>query len=220
IVFPREALWIQHAGRRRFVADPTLVTFYNRGQEYRRFPLANIDRCDWLAFPDAIVREAILDAGGTPGRDPFSFGFGPSYPNLYLRQRRLFARCRRSGATRLEIEDSALDVLRGALRRALGSTPRGQRRHPRDIDERIQQARALLANRFDEPLSLGQLADAVELSPFHLSRTFHRISGITLATYRTWLRLLHSLEPVAAGADLSAVAQDLGFSSHSHFTYA
>jgi AraC family transcriptional regulator len=221
IVFPREALWIQHAGSRRFVADPTRVTFYNRGQEYRRFPLSNTDRCDWLAFPDRIVRNVVADVDGSIGRDPFPFGFGPSHPHLYLRQRRLFARCHASSRpTPLDVEESALDILHGALRRAFGTASCQHRRYPRDVDERLQHVRALLATGLDEHFSLSQLADAVDLSPYHLSRTFHRISGITLATYRTWLRVLHSLEPVADGADLSAVAQDLGFSSHSHFTYA
>jgi AraC family transcriptional regulator len=221
IVFPREALWIQQAGRRRFVADPTLVTFYNRGQEYRRFPLSTTDRCDWIAFPDHVVRDVILDIGGAIAHEPFTFDSGPSHPALYLRQRRLFARCHSADApTRLDVEESALDILHGALRRACGAAARANRRYPRDADERVQHARALLANRLDEAVSLGELAEAVDLSPYHLSRTFHRVSGITLATYRTWLRVLHSLERVANGADLSAVAHDLGFSSHSHFTYA
>lgn len=37
-VFPRTSVWIQHEGAARFVADPTVVTYYNAGQRYRRFP--------------------------------------------------------------------------------------------------------------------------------------------------------------------------------------
>jgi AraC-like DNA-binding protein len=178
MVFPREALWIQHAGSRRFLADPTLITFYNRGQEYRRFALSRTDRCDWLAFSDDVLREVVLDAtGSTHDVRPFRFEHGPSHPQLYLRQRRLF--------------------------RSL-----------------VQHVRAVLADRFDDPPSLVELAALVGLSAPHLCRSFHEMTGMTLRAYRTRLRVLHSLDPVGDGVDLSRVAQDLGFSSHSHFTHA
>ena len=65
-----------------------------------------------------------------------------------------------------------------------------------------------------------ELAATVGLSAPHLSRSFHTLTGMTLRAYRTRLRVLQSLEPVADGVDLSRVAHDLGFSSHSHFTFA
>jgi hypothetical protein len=38
-VFPRSGVWIRHDGGRPFVADPTVVTFSNPGQHYRRGPI-------------------------------------------------------------------------------------------------------------------------------------------------------------------------------------
>lgn len=61
VVFPRSGVWICHAGSRAFVADPHVVTIYNRGQEYTRGSLsAEGDRCDWFAVaPDvALEKEA------------------------------------------------------------------------------------------------------------------------------------------------------------------
>src|SRR4051794_30321177 len=56
-VFPRQAVWIEHEGRDPFVADANTVTYYNKGQRYRRRPLsATGDHCEWFAVaPDAIA---------------------------------------------------------------------------------------------------------------------------------------------------------------------
>jgi AraC family transcriptional regulator len=60
----------------------------------------------------------------------------------------------------------------------------------------------------------------VRVSVFHLCRTFRAVTGQTIHAYRTQLRLRAALERVEYASDLSAVALDLGFSSHSHFTAA
>ena len=64
-VFPRTAVTIQHDNARAFVADPTIVTLYNRGQHYeRRAVSADGDRCDWFAVSPDLLRGALAD------RDP------------------------------------------------------------------------------------------------------------------------------------------------------
>ena len=56
-------------------------------------------------------------------------------------------------------------------------------------------------------------------SPFHLARVFQQRTGLPVHRYLTKLRLRAALERLADGAnDLTALALDLGFSSHSHFT--
>ena len=56
---------------------------------------------------------------------------------------------------------------------------------------------------------------------YHLARVFKERTGLTLHAYRDQLRLRASLDPVAEGrADLTELALDLGYSSHSHFTDA
>jgi len=222
LVFPREALWIEHAGGPRFVADPTVITFYNKGQEYRRFRISRVDRCDWFAFADDVLRDVVTDVTASASdQHPFRLAYGPSHPDLYRRQRREFMRLEAKAVTSvLEVEEAAIDIARAALRRAYGSNTRVRGRTFRDLDERVQHVRSLLAHRLDDAPSLVELAAAVDLSAYHLCRSFRKLTGATLREYRTCLRILHSLEAVADGADLTTVAQDLGFSSHSHFTYA
>jgi AraC-like DNA-binding protein len=69
-------------------------------------------------------------------------------------------------------------------------------------------------------MSLGSIAQAIGCTPFALSRVFHDVTGMTLHRYRAALRLRASLELVEAGQPLTAIALELGYSSHSHFTEA
>jgi AraC-like DNA-binding protein len=87
--------------------------------------------------------------------------------------------------------------------------------------ELVEDTKALLLRRFDESLSLGDIARALAVSPFHLARLFRRHTGISLHGYRTRVRLLQALERIgdALGA-LTDLALELGFSSQSHFTDA
>jgi AraC-like DNA-binding protein len=81
-------------------------------------------------------------------------------------------------------------------------------------------AQAFLAREFARPLSLGDIADAVGASAFHLCRVFRAVTGVTLHQHREQLRLSAALERVEDGDDLTVVALDLGYSSHSHFSAA
>src|SRR5262249_18771934 len=68
---------------------------------------------------------------------------------------------------------------------------------------------------------LDDVARAVHTSPFHLARLFGERTGLPVHRYLTQLRLRAALDRLAGGAsDLTALALDLGFSSHSHFADA
>jgi AraC-like DNA-binding protein len=56
------------------------------------------------------------------------------------------------------------------------------------------------------------------LSPFHLCRVFREMAGISLYDYVLHERLAQSLDTVLGGGDLTGIALDAGFASHSHFT--
>ncbi len=227
IVFPREVAWIQHEGRPRFVADTSMATIYNRGQVYRRWSIGERpDRSDWLAFPDTVVRDAVTRFDGADGDSPATplrHVCATVDADLYARQRRLFVALeQQSAGDALAVEECALGLLEAVLLSAYGEHPR-QRPNPRltrRTADAIEFARFAIARQPGSRHSLPSLARACNLSPFHLCREFRRITGQTITAYRLQLRLRHSLEQVAAGADLSTVALDLGFTSHSHFSAA
>jgi AraC-like DNA-binding protein len=223
VAFPRTSVRIRHEGGVPFVADPSIATLYNRGQVYRRDPVAaDGDRSEWFAVERAIAASiaAELDPAAAEAGRPFSAPFAPVGPALYLRQRRLVRRLRGGEPVEeLEVEEEVISIVGAVVGGARGaeSEPAPTAR-ARDLSER---ARELLATAFREPLSLTELAGRLETSPFHLCRSFRRATGTTLHAHRSQLRLRAALERLdEARADLTGLALDLGYSSHSHFTSA
>jgi AraC-like DNA-binding protein len=224
VVFPRTAVRLRYAGSREFVADPTISTIYNRGQEYTRSKLsAEGDRCDWFAVSPTVALEiaAGLDphAYDHPDR-PFAREWTAVDSALYLSQRTLFARLARGGFDTLEAEQSIIEIVAAVLRRAVATPwvsnrPRADEAH-RDL---AQRARATLLATVNDRVTLSMLSSRLGVSEFHLCRVFRQQAGMTLHVYRTELRLRKALEMLPnSHSDLSRIALDLGFSSHSHFT--
>src|SRR5262249_50388272 len=101
--------------------------------------------------------------------------------------------------------------------------PRKRRRHDTDADHanRVEAVKCYLASRLGERITLDDVARMVHASPFHLARVFQERTGVPVHRYLTRLRLRASLERLSERTnDLTAVAFELGFSSHSHFADA
>lgn len=71
-----------------------------------------------------------------------------------------------------------------------------------------------------ERLSLAQIAAQVGTSPAYLTHAFRECEGITIAKYQRRLRLAQALAELPHAQDLTALALELGFSSHAHFSTA
>lgn len=83
----------------------------------------------------------------------------------------------------------------------------------------VERALAHLAEHFTRNDTLAQIGQAAASSPFHLARAFRRVTGTSLHGHRTRLRITEALRRLDGGADdLAALALDLGFCSHGHFT--
>ena len=226
-VFPRQSVWIQHDGGRPFVADPNTVTYYNKGQRYSRQQLSEVgDHGEWYALdPEAIAGTLALHEPAAIERPdvPFRFTHGPSDAPSYLRQRLVFEHVSREVAPdQLFVEEAMLSVLATVTRLAYqqrDGQPMVRPRRQRGEMDAVEAARDLIARRFRENLSLSAVAREVETSVFHLSRIFHARTGFSLHAYRNQLRLRAALERLGErDVDLTDLALDLGFSSHSHFT--
>lgn len=229
-VFPRTRCLIQHEGKAPFLSSPGCVTFYNQGQVYTRKAVAGQgDHCEWFAVEPRILREVVraFDPQVAQRPDqPFFFDYGPSDPKSYLLQWLIVGHLQKE--TRpdpLFVEETALCLLARVVTNAAEAhgmtvpppaTEAGSRH--RDLTEA---AKAVLHRDFREALSLEDVAREAGTSVFHLSRIFRRQTGVTLHAYQAHLRLTAALEAVAVPeADLTDVALDLGYSSHSHFTAA
>ena len=98
-----------------------------------------------------------------------------------------------------------------------------RRRATTDLEhaERAEEAKRYLASSMSERITLDDVARAVHTSPFHFTRIFQQRAGVPVHRYLTRLRLRAALERLGEGVDdLTALALDLGFSSHSHFADA
>jgi AraC-like DNA-binding protein len=226
VAFPREAVTIVHeGGRGPIVADPNLVTYYNDGQEYRRSAISpRGDHCVFIVYPEATVREATRAhaPAGTPDRRAFgTLTHGPCDAASYLAATVLF-RAAEAGRDELIDEErtlALLDHLVALAWRARGAPapPPNTARHHAEL---AASARALLGRRYAEPLSLADLAAALGTSPFHLARVFRAVTGDSLHAFRHQLRVRAAAERVLDGQDLTTVALEVGFSSHSHLSTA
>jgi AraC-like DNA-binding protein len=83
---------------------------------------------------------------------------------------------------------------------------------------KVARARAYLDARFAEPVSLGDLAAYVGLSPYHLLRSFRDQVGITPGAYQIQLRVLEARRRLREGAAIADTAADLGFADQSHLS--
>ena len=221
-VFPRTAVAIEHEHQRAFVANPNVVTFYNRGQQYRRHAVSPVgDRCDWFGLDAAIVRDAVRAVDPRveerPER-PFPFTRGFSDARTYLLQRQLFERVAAGQPVEpFAIEEMAVYLLGRVVRSAAGRPARTAPSH-RDAVHHVE---TILSSRWQDHLHLDTLARDSGLSVYHLCRTFRRVTGLTLHQYRCHLRIRTCLEAVRESDQrLVDIAVAAGFANHSHFTGA
>jgi hypothetical protein len=198
--FPRESVWIEHAGGEPFVADANTVTYYNGGQEYTRHKLSDRgDLCEWFSVTPGIIAETLTahdPAAADRPESPFTFTHGPSDSDSYLRQRMVFNHvCRELNPDRLFVEEAVLSVLLDvtalAYQRSAAAARLGPARR-RDTDV-VEAARDVIARRFSENLTLSEIAAEVRSSVFHLARVFRAKTGFTLHGYRNQLRLRSAL---------------------------
>jgi AraC family transcriptional regulator len=227
VVFPGTPVLIVQAGHRPVIANRNHAVFYNGRQVYRRGLLSQEgDRCLFIeADPEAL--DACAEAWGAPlgtgSRPTFPFVDGPLRGGSYLRQR-LLARYldRASCPDDLLVQETALNLIGQAIHDAFavrGTPARSQRRSTdaRQADL-VEHAKEFLTLHFGESIGVDELARTVHVSPFHLARVFRARTGYSLHRYRRELRVRAALDLAETANDLTRLALDLGYASHSHFS--
>lgn len=130
----------------------------------------------------------------------------------------LLTRLKMGETDEFEIEALGLDLLGlslSSLHPVAGALPgRASARRVRAV-ERVKDA---IARAPADRWTIAGLANIANLSPFHLCRVFRRIVGASVYDYVLHERLAGTLDAVLDGSDLTMIALDAGFTSHSHFT--
>lgn len=229
VAFYRSTLWIQHEGREAVVADPSVATFHNAGESFVRRRISNRgDHCDWFALAPDVTRAIVAEYDPRAQERDVAFTIArlPVSAEVFVAQRHLVEHLRRSpSADVLGIEEKIVSLYGRVIARAFanGFQLKDNVRRLESARHRaiVEHVRAILAASFRENLSIRSVARSAGCSVFHLCRIFRSQTGTTLRRHVIQLRLRNAFDQLRAGAgDLSALAQDLGFSSHSHFTAA
>ncbi|GJM06034.1 MAG: hypothetical protein DHS20C09_20300 [marine bacterium B5-7] len=219
IVFPKNSIWIQHDGSEPFVADPTLVNFYNKGQSYRRFAINQAgDYCHWFRISDELLSAVVAKDKRHFKLENMHCPATVFLQHLQILKQLSSKKNAMASEVKLRIEEQVLAMFQTLL---------SQPDMADSLFSRQQQKHKLLVERVKESiqadlsinLSLQQLSALHHTSPFHLSRVFKAINGYGINQYRTQQRLRSlALEIQQHEIDLVDLAFDYGFSSHSHMS--
>jgi AraC-like DNA-binding protein len=104
--------------------------------------------------------------------------------------------------------------------RSLGPRTSHQPRATHARRRLADRVKILLASDLSRRWTLADIAAEIRGSPVYLTQVFQQVEGIPLYRYHLRLRLARALDLIVRSDDLSALAADLGFSSHSHFAAA
>ena len=228
-VFTRKPLWWRRGeGSYRFV-EPGAALLHRAGREVeRRDVRAAGDFTDWFGirsdvFEETLERHRLHDPDVT--EKPVSL---VTDLRFRLRETQLIASLQNEAVSQFAVDEAALALfdevcagLSGSRNehRSTGNTTRARRRRL------VDRTRALLDGLDRESAGakhhpgLTEIAREVGTSVYHLCRVFRAECGMTLHAYRQRQRLGRAIDlMMSARQDLTTLAQDLGYSSHSHFS--
>ena len=218
LVFPYRGLFLRHVGSTQSVADANHVLFFNAGEGYQvSHPASGGDACLSVSISQPLLKElapaALLRHNDAPM-------FRNQSLRIDARAQVLVALLRhslRSGAIEpLEAESLALTLICRSLGPRTTHAPGATRARQRLVDR----AKLLLASDLTRRWTLAEIAAEIGGSPVYLTQAFQQVEGMPLYRYHLRLRLAHALDRIADCEDVAALALDLGFSSHSHFSAA
>jgi AraC family transcriptional regulator len=218
LVFPYRGVYLRHVGGDQAVADANHVLFFNAGEGYQvSHPIAGGDASLSLALSEPLLRE-LAPASLLSRRQ--AIGFRLQHLGIDPRAQALVAVLRHAlgnaSVEPLEAESLALTLVCRSLGPRTAHEP-GATRSRRRLADRVK---VLLASDLSRRWSLAEIAGEIRASPVYLTQVFQQTEGIPLYRYHLRLRLAQALDLIARYDDLSALAADLGFSSHSHFSAA
>ncbi|HKU91611.1 MAG TPA: AraC family transcriptional regulator [Steroidobacteraceae bacterium] len=217
-VFPFRGLYLRHVGKDQTVADANHVLFFNAQQGYQvSHPVIGGDTSLVVSVSPSMLAELVPKSLLNPG-DPLTFN---------LQHLRIDARAQalvmllnhslRNGSIEtLEAEGLSLTLLSRAVGPRTARAPGATYSRRRLVDR----VKVLLASDLSRRWTLAGIAAEIRGSPVYLTQAFQQVEGMPLYRYQLRLRLARALDLVAEREDLSGLAQDLGFSSHSHFSAA
>jgi AraC family transcriptional regulator len=225
LVLPTTGVFAKHDGpRRHVIATSNHAVLISADSPYRlSFPACIGDQALTLQFSSAALARVLPQAMSRDGFDSSAYATRALLaPPVMLARSLLFWRLARGEVDPLETEELSIGLLVCALRAARKGTTGRNRRVPRDSSRRwwqVERVKEAISTCPERKWTLGELADVACVSPFHLAHVFREEVGTSVYRYVLRSRLAKTLGAVLeSDADLTAVALETGFASHSHFT--
>jgi AraC-like DNA-binding protein len=212
ISLPYFGLFSYSVGRRHWTIDANRSLFISPGWESREaHPLVGTGHAAIILTPSTELLDEIIGRRGPERSSAFMSGSLPASMRVKLLAQHL-----------LRLADHPHDPLEGDewTVRLMRESIMIATRRTADGSKVVERAKELLHAHCGERLSLEHIARAVGVSPVYLTQEFTRQEGIPLYRYQLRLRLTQALLELPHCDDITGLALDLGFSSHSHFTAA
>jgi AraC family transcriptional regulator len=216
VCLPYQGLFIWHVGDDEVVGNANQVLFVSGGESYRLSQPLGDPYAELIVTPNLDVLTEIAGTSESQLRSLplFRRRSRRADPDLQSQQARLL-HSTANGRADVAAEEMVIDLLRSALGAEPGiPEPSGPTRRL------IRRAKEFVESRLSTALRLRDVAGAVGASPAYLTDVFRRVEGVPLHKYITQLRLARALVELPHTDDLTTLAFDLGFSSHSHFSAA
>jgi AraC family transcriptional regulator len=218
LVFPYRGVYVRHVGRTEAVAEANQVVLFNEDEPYRvSHPVEGGDASLSIGVSASTLFE-LAPANYLHTRDRAAFN--RSRLRIDTRAQALTAllrhRLNRGVMETLEAETLTLAL----LRRALGDRTSHVAAGTAGRQNLVDRAKLVLSSDLGRRWTLAEIAADVGVSPVYLTQVFQQVEGLPLYRYQLQLRLARALDLLGDYGDLTRLALDLGFSSHSHFSAA
>ena len=210
VVLPYFGLFAYIVGRKRWLIDPNTILYISPGWEFvDEHPVPQLGHAAVLVNPARELLDEICDGPGPAKCSAFMSAARPSTTRLRLLTHQML-RLAPEADDPLHRDELVAHALDEAIN---GPTCAGMR-----ASRVVDRAKEVLHARSCERLSLDEIAKEVGVSPVYLTQEFTRSEGAPLYRYQLRLRLNRALLELPHCDDITGLALDLGFSSHSHLT--
>ncbi|MDP1825428.1 MAG: AraC family transcriptional regulator [Archangium sp.] len=160
-----------------------------------------------------LIAHLFIAPDGQAGR-AIVHGLFPKNPMVSLSARQLGdfpARLKASFEDPRHTDDDLCTLGRGLITHLAGEASGS-------ADPRIERLIPWVSARLDQPVSLGEVAELIGLSPGRTRHLFVQQTGLPFRTWVLWLRLERATRRFAAGSSLTEAAHDAGFSDSAHLS--
>jgi AraC family transcriptional regulator len=215
VCLPYRGLFVWHVGREDVVGDANHVILVTGGEDYRLSNPLSTGYAELIITPEITVLSEMMQVSEAqiPRHQLFRQRSWSVDPRVQVFRTRFLYWAHRRVVDDLEAEEGVLALLQATLQAEVSKTDFHD-----STKQLVRRTKEFLEADYVHHISLTDVGRIVGASPAYLTDVFHRTEGIPLHQYLMRLRLARALVELPHADNLTSLALDLGFSSHSHFS--